>query len=189
MDEMADTTDEIMPGTTAAGRGQVADPPLPWEAAQIMRILPHRYPFLLIDRVIELERGRRVVAVKNVTANEPQFTGHFPGRPIMPGVLMVEAMAQAGAVAVLSLPENRGKLALFAGIDECRFRRTVLPGDTLRIEVTVEKLARLFGRARTVATVEGEVAVEATLSFIIPRDQAIAGGAVPAQQDEGRAGG
>jgi len=172
MDEMAETNDV----TSAELRGELADPPLPWEAAQIMRILPHRYPFLLIDRVLELEHGARVVAIKAVTANEPQFTGHFPGRPIMPGVLMVEAMAQAGAVAVLSLPANRGKLALFAGIDECRFRRTVLPGDTLRIEVTVEKLARLFGRARTVATVDGEVAVEATLSFVIPRDQSIGGG-------------
>ena len=188
MDDMADT-DATISGTTAEPRGQVADPPLPWEAAQIMRILPHRYPFLLIDRVIELERGRRVVAVKNVTANEPQFTGHFPGRPIMPGVLMVEAMAQAGAVAVLSLPENRGKLALFAGIDECRFRRTVLPGDTLRIEVTVDKLARLFGKARTVATVDGEVAVEATLSFIIPRDQAIAGGSAAAGTEGNQADG
>jgi len=175
MDEMADAT--ATPGVTSAELpGQLADPPLPWEAAQIMRILPHRFPFLLIDRVLELEHGKRVVAIKVVTANEPQFTGHFPGRPIMPGVLMVEAMAQAGAVAVLSLPENRGKLALFAGIDECRFRRTVLPGDTLRIEVTVEKLARLFGRARAVATVDGEVAVEATLSFVIPRDQSIGGG-------------
>jgi 3-hydroxyacyl-[acyl-carrier-protein] dehydratase len=104
MDEMTETTDV----TSAELRGQLADPPLPWEAAQIMRILPHRYPFLLIDRVLELEQGKRVVAIKAVTANEPQFTGHFPGRPIMPGVLMVEAMAQAGAVAVLSLAENRG---------------------------------------------------------------------------------
>lgn len=149
---------------------------LPLEAADIMRIIPHRYPFLLIDRVLELEPGKRVVAIKNVTANEPQFTGHFPERPIMPGVLMVEALAQTGAVAVLSLPQNRGKLALFAGIDECRFRRTVVPGDTLRLEITVEKLARLFGRARAVATVDGEVAVEAILSFVIPRDQSIGGG-------------
>jgi 3-hydroxyacyl-[acyl-carrier-protein] dehydratase len=155
---------------------ELTDPPLPWEAAQIMRILPHRYPFLLIDRVLELEQGKRVVAVKNITANEPQFTGHFPGRPIMPGVLMVEAMAQAGAVAVLSLPENRGKLALFAGIDECRFRRTVLPGDTLLIKVEVEKLQRLFGRARVSASVDGEIAVEAVLSFVIPRDQTIGTG-------------
>ncbi len=169
---------DVMPETTPAAMdvAPTIDPPLPWEAAEIMRVIPHRYPFLLIDRVIELERGKRVVAVKNVTANEPQFTGHFPERPIMPGVLMVEAMAQAGAVAVLSLEENRGKLALFAGIDECRFRRTVVPGDTLRIEVTVDKLARLFGRAHATASVGDEVAVEAVLSFVIPRDQSIAGG-------------
>jgi 3-hydroxyacyl-[acyl-carrier-protein] dehydratase len=111
-----------------------------------------------------------------VTANEPQFTGHFPDRPIMPGVLLVESLAQAGAVAILSYPENRGKLVLFAGIDECRFRRVVVPGDTLRLEITVEKLGRVSGRARAVATVDGEVAVEALLSFILPRDQDIAGG-------------
>ena len=149
---------------------------LPLEAADIMRIIPHRYPFLLVDRVVELEPGKRVVAIKNVTANEPQYTGHFPDRPIMPGVLMVEAMAQAGAVAVLSLPDYRGKLALFAGIDDCRFRRTVVPGDTLRMEVTLEKLRGMFGRARAVATVGDEVAAAATISFIIPRDQNIAGG-------------
>jgi 3-hydroxyacyl-[acyl-carrier-protein] dehydratase len=154
----------------------VADLVLPLEAADIMRIIPHRYPVLLIDRVIELEPGKHVVAIKNLTNNEPQFTGHFPGRPIMPGVLMVEALAQAGAVAVLSLPEYRGKLALFAGIDECRFKRTVLPGDTLRLEVTFEKLRGVFGRGQGVATVDGEVAVQATLSFIIPRDQSIGGG-------------
>jgi 3-hydroxyacyl-[acyl-carrier-protein] dehydratase len=149
---------------------------LPLEAADIMRIIPHRYPFLLIDRVVELEPGKRVVAVKNVTANESQFTGHFPERPIMPGVLMVEALAQAGAVAVLSLPEYRGKLALFAGIDECRFRRTVLPGDQLILTVELEKLRGAFGRAKAVARVGDEIAVEATISFVIPRDQSIAGG-------------
>jgi 3-hydroxyacyl-[acyl-carrier-protein] dehydratase len=149
---------------------------VPLEAADIMRIIPHRYPFLLIDRVVELDPGKRVVAIKNVTANEPQFTGHFPGRPIMPGVLMVEALAQAGAVAVLSLPEYRGKLALFAGIDECRFKRVVMPGDTLTLTVELEKLRGVFGRAHAVAAVGGEVAVEATISFVIPRDQSIAGG-------------
>lgn len=158
---------------------------LPIEAADIMRIIPHRYPFLLVDRVVELDPGRRVVAIKNVTANEPQFTGHFPERPIMPGVLMVEAMAQAGAVAVLTLPEYAGKLALFAGINECRFRRTVLPGDTLRMEVTLEKLRGMFGRARAVASVDGEVAVEATLSFIIPRDQSIAAGRAAEDRADG----
>ncbi|MCA1588649.1 MAG: 3-hydroxyacyl-ACP dehydratase FabZ [Chloroflexi bacterium] len=148
---------------------------LPLEAADIMRILPHRYPFLLVDRVVELEPGRRVVGIKQVTANEPQFTGHFPGRPIMPGVLMVEALAQTAGVAILVLDEYRGKMGLFAGIDECRFRRMVVPGDTLRMEVTVEKLRGMFGRVRAVATVDGEVAVEATLSIIIPRDQTVAG--------------
>jgi 3-hydroxyacyl-[acyl-carrier-protein] dehydratase len=152
-----------------------ADLRVPLEAADIMRLLPHRYPFLLIDRVIELEPGRRAVAVKNVTANEPQFTGHFPGRPILPGVLMVEALAQTAGVAVLALPEYRGKLALFAGIDECRFRRAVTPGDQLLLRVDIEKLRGMFGRARGVGSVDGEVAVEATLSVIIPRDQEMAG--------------
>ena len=151
-------------------------PALPLEAADIMRILPHRYPFLLVDRVVELEPGRRAVGIKQVTANEPQFTGHFPGRPIMPGVLMVEALAQAAGIAVLSLDEYRGKLGLFAGIDDCRFKRMVVPGDTLRLEVTVEKLRGMFGRVKAVASVEGEVAVEATLSIIIPRDQDLGNG-------------
>jgi 3-hydroxyacyl-[acyl-carrier-protein] dehydratase len=149
---------------------------LPLEAAEIMGILPHRYPFLLVDRVVELEPGKRAVGLKQVSENEPQFTGHFPGRPIMPGVLMVEALAQTAGVAVLTLPEYRGKLGLFAGIDECRFRRLVVPGDAVRLEVTVEKLRGMFGRVRGVASVDGEVAVEATLSIIIPRDQEIAGG-------------
>ena len=149
---------------------------LPLGAAEIMRILPHRYPFLLVDRVIELEPGKRAVALKQVSANEPQFTGHFPGRPIMPGVLMVEALAQTCGVAVLTLDEYQGKIGLFAGIDGVRFRRLVQPGDTLRMEVTVEKLRGMFGRARAVATVDGEVAVEGTLSIVIPRDQSLAGG-------------
>ncbi|HYI65871.1 MAG TPA: 3-hydroxyacyl-ACP dehydratase FabZ [Candidatus Limnocylindrales bacterium] len=151
-------------------------PALPLEAADIMRIIPHRYPFLLVDRIVELEPGTRAVGLKAVTANEPQFTGHFPDRPIMPGVLMVEALAQTAAVAVMTLDEYRGKLGLFAGIDDCRFRRMVLPGDTLRLEVTVEKLRGMFGRVRGVATVDGEVAVEATLSIILPRDQQMGGG-------------
>ena len=150
-------------------------PALPLEAADIMRIIPHRYPFLMVDRVIELEPGKRVVGIKQVTANEPQFTGHFPDRPIMPGVLMVEALAQTAGVGVMTLEEYRGKLGLFAGIDECRFRRLVQPGDTLRLEVTVEKLRGMFGRVKGVASVDGEVAVEATLSIIIPRDQEMGG--------------
>jgi 3-hydroxyacyl-[acyl-carrier-protein] dehydratase len=153
---------------------------LPLEASDIMAIIPHRYPFLLVDRVVELEPGKRVVAIKQVTANEPQFTGHFPGRPIMPGVLMVEALAQTAGVCVMSLPEYHGKLGLFAGIDDCRFRRLVVPGDTLRLEVVIEKLRGMFGRARATATVDGEVAVEATLSIIIPRDQEMGGGSTDA---------
>jgi len=154
--------------------------PLPLEAADVMGILPHRYPFLLVDRIVELEPGVRAVGIKQVTVNEPHFSGHFPGRPIMPGVLMVEALAQTAGVAVLTLDGYRGKLGLFAGIDDCRFRRMVVPGDTLRLEVTVEKLRGMFGRLRGVATVESEIAVEATLSIVIPRDQQPDGGAIDA---------
>lgn len=150
-------------------------PTLPLEAADIMRIIPHRYPFLLVDRIVELEPGVRGIGIKAVTANEPQFTGHFPERPIMPGVLMVEALAQTAGVVVMSLDEYRGKVGLFAGIDDCRFRRMVVPGDTLRLEITVDKLRGMFGRVRGVASVDGDVAVEATLSIIVPRDQGIAG--------------
>ncbi len=155
---------------------------LPLEAADIMRILPHRYPFLLVDRVIELEPGKRAVGIKMVTANEPQFTGHFPERPIMPGVLMVEALAQTAGVAILTLDEYRGKMGLFAGIDECRFRRMVVPGDQLTLNVEIEKLRGMFGRVKAVATADGEVAVEATLSIIIPRDQTIAASAFGGRQ-------
>jgi 3-hydroxyacyl-[acyl-carrier-protein] dehydratase len=134
---------------------------------EIMAIIPHRYPFLLIDRVLELEPGLRAVAEKLVSANEPQFTGHFPGNPIMPGVLMVEALAQTGAVAALSLPENRGKLAVFAGIDDCRFKRLVRPGDILRLEVSLDKFRRGIGKGRARATVDGQLAVEAGLLFAL----------------------
>ena len=149
---------------------------LPLEAADLMRILPHRYPFLLVDRIVELTPGERAVGIKQVTANEPQFIGHFPERPIMPGVLLVEALAQTAGVAVLTLDEYRGKVGLFAGIDECRFRRMVIPGDTLLLKVEVEKLRGMFGRARGVASVDGEVAAEALLSIIIPRDGTFGGG-------------
>ena len=165
------TTTPGDPGATADGGFS-----LPLEAADIMRILPHRYPFLLVDRVVELEPGKRAVGIKSVTANEPQFTGHFPGRPIMPGVLMVEALAQTAGIAVLTLEAYRGKLGLFAGIDEVRFRRLVQPGDQLRLEVTVEKLRGMFGRVQAVASVDGEVAVEGKLSIVIPRDQSLSEG-------------
>jgi 3-hydroxyacyl-[acyl-carrier-protein] dehydratase len=124
----------------------------------IEQILPHRDPFLLIDEVLELEPGKRIVARKTV---------HVPGRPIMPGVLMVEGMAQAGAVAVLSLEENRGRLALFAGIDDLRFKRLVGPGDTLLYECEIEALRGPVGRGKAKATVDGELAVRGTLTFAV----------------------
>lgn len=134
---------------------------------QIMAIIPHRYPFLLLDRVLELEPGGRVVAEKLVSANEPQFMGHFPANPIFPGVLIVEALAQAGAVVALSLPEHAGKLVLFAGIDNCRFKRVVRPGDVLRLEVSLERMRRGVGRASGRATVGDELACEASLLFAL----------------------
>ena len=106
---------------------------------QIQEIIPHRYPFLLIDKVIELEPGISCTAIKNVSANEMQFMGHFPEEHVMPGVLMVEALAQTGAVIILSLPENKGKIAYFAGIDKCKFKQKVIPGDTLKLEVKIVK--------------------------------------------------
>ncbi|PDW02854.1 3-hydroxyacyl-ACP dehydratase FabZ [Candidatus Viridilinea mediisalina] len=136
-------------------------------AQDIMAIIPHRYPFLLIDRVVELEPGVRAVAEKLVSANEPQFQGHFPGNPVMPGVLIVEAMAQAGAVAALSLPEHAGKLVLFAGIDDCRFKRVVRPGETLRLEVRLDRMRRGVGRGSGRATVGDELACASGLLFAL----------------------
>ena len=134
---------------------------------QIMEIIPHRPPFLLIDRVLELEEGVRAVGLKQVTVNEPFFAGHFPGQPVMPGVLQIEALAQVGAVALLSQPAFRGKLALFAAIDGVRFRRMVTPGDTLRLEGTLEKMRRTIGKGRGVATVDGAVATEGEFTFAV----------------------
>ncbi len=134
---------------------------------QIMAVIPHRYPFLLIDRVIELEPGKRAVALKQVTINEPFFQGHFPTYPIMPGVLIIEALAQTGAVAGMVLPENQGKIALFAGIEGARFRRPVVPGDTLRLEVTIEAMKRGIGKAAALAKVGDELACEAQLTFAL----------------------
>ena len=133
----------------------------------IMAILPHRPPFLLVDRILEIEEGVRAVGIKNVTMNEPFFVGHFPSKPIMPGVLIVEAMAQVGAVAILRLPEFAGKLVYFAGIDAVRFKKPVVPGDTLRMDVTLEKLRRRIGKAHAVATVDGALVAEGNLLFAI----------------------
>ena len=139
------------------------------ERAEIEEILPHRDPFLLIDEVVSLEPGVRVVARKRVREDEWYLAGHFPGRPIMPGVLIVEAMAQTGAVAVLCAEENRGKLALFAGIDDVRFKRIVAPGDELELVCELERVRGPVGRGRARATVDGELAARGTLTFAVER--------------------
>lgn len=133
----------------------------------IMEIIPHRYPFLLVDKIEEMEPGKRAVGYKNVTMNEYFFQGHFPQEPVMPGVLIIEALAQVGAVAVLSLDSFKGKTAYFAGINKARFRRKVVPGDVLRLEVEVVKLKGVAGIANAVATVNGEKAAEAEIMVMI----------------------
>ena len=134
---------------------------------EIQEIIPHRHPFLLVDCVEELEPGVRAVGYKAVTYNEPYFSGHFPEEPVMPGVLMVEALAQTGAVAILSLEENKGKIAYFGGIKNCRFRGKVVPGDKLRLETTIIKCKGPVGVGHAVASVDGKVVVDAELTFMI----------------------
>lgn len=134
---------------------------------QIKEIIPHRYPFLLVDRILEVEEGKSAVGIKNVSANEEFFNGHFPDYPVMPGVLIVEALAQVGAVAMLKKEENRGRLAFFAGIDGCRFKKQVKPGDQLRLEVEIIRLRGPIGKGKAVATVDGEVACEAEITFAL----------------------
>ncbi len=142
-----------------------------FDIQEILEFLPHRYPFLLIDRVIEFEPAKRIVAIKNVTFNEPFFQGHFPGYPIMPGVLVVEAMAQAGGIIMMSqMPDRHDKLVVFTGIEKAKFRRPVTPGDQLRIEVEVLNFRPRMGRIQAVALVDGKKACEATLSCqVVPR--------------------
>ena len=137
----------------------------PLGPAEIRRLIPHRYPFLLIDRIDELEPGVRVVGIKNVTQNEPFFQGHFPDYPVMPGVLIIEAMAQVGAVGVMAGGDHKDMLALFAGIDGVRFRRQVFPGDVLRMEVEIERLKGRVGRGKGRARVGDERVCEAQLMF------------------------
>ncbi|MBS4175443.1 3-hydroxyacyl-ACP dehydratase FabZ [Bacillus sp. FJAT-49736] len=134
---------------------------------QIKEIIPHRYPFLLVDKILEVEDGKRAVGMKNVSGNEEFFNGHFPDFPVMPGVLIVEALAQVGAVAMLKLEENRGRLAFFAGIDNCRFKRQVRPGDQLMLEVEILRLKGPVGKGKGIAKVEGEIVCETELMFAL----------------------
>ncbi|KYD26019.1 3-hydroxyacyl-ACP dehydratase FabZ [Geobacillus stearothermophilus] len=134
---------------------------------QIQAIIPHRYPFLLVDRILEIEEGKRAVGIKNVSANESFFAGHFPEYPVMPGVLIVEALAQVGAVVLLQSEENRGRLAFFAGIDNCRFKRQVKPGDQIRLEVEILRARGAIGKGKGTATVDGELVCETELMFAL----------------------
>lgn len=134
---------------------------------EILKHLPHRYPILLVDRILEFEVGKSCVGIKNVTINEPFFQGHYPGRPIMPGVLIVESMAQAGAVMILASPEFEKFIPVIGSIEDAKFRRQVVPGDTLRHEVELVKLRGTVGKIKAVTTVEGEIAAEMTMTFVL----------------------
>lgn len=138
-----------------------------YTAQEIMDIIPHRYPFLLIDTIEELEEGVRALGKKCVSVNEPYFRGHFPGNPVMPGVLIMEALAQVGAVAILSRPEWKGRTAYFAGIDKAKFRKKVLPGDVLMLETEIIKVKGSIGVGKARAFVDGKVAAEAELTFAV----------------------
>ena len=136
-------------------------------AKEIMEIIPHRQPFMLIDTIEEMEPGERALAKKCVSYNEPFFQGHFPGEPVMPGVLIIEALAQTGAVAILSLPENKGRTAYFAAINSAKFKKKVIPGDVLMLETEIIKVKGPMGIGKATATVDGKVAVQAELTFAI----------------------
>ncbi|MBD7943243.1 MULTISPECIES: 3-hydroxyacyl-ACP dehydratase FabZ [Psychrobacillus] len=132
---------------------------------KIKEVIRHRYPFLLVDRIMELEEGKRAVGIKNITANENFFNGHFPDYPVMPGVLIVEALAQVSAVVMLTKEGNQGRLGLLAGIDKCRFKKQVKPGDQLRLEIEITRLKGPIGKCKGIATVDGELVCEAEITF------------------------
>ena len=171
---MSDFLSDSLSNSPAAPKGASAAPqpePLTMDIVQIMAILPHRYPFLMIDRVIEMVPRTRIVATKNVSVNEPHFTGHFPDYPIMPAVLTVEAMAQAGGALLLTeIPDREDKLMVFTGIEKARFRRPVVPGDQLRIEVTVLNWRSRAAKMKGVCTVDGKIAADAIITCqLVPR--------------------
>ena len=134
---------------------------------EIQKILPHRYPFLLIDKITEMEEGKSITGIKNVTVNEPFFQGHFPGNPIMPGVLICEALAQVGAVLLLGMEENKGNLGVFTGINNFKFRRQVVPGDTLVLKAELVTYRHGMGKANVEASVDGSVAAKGEISFAV----------------------
>ncbi|ADH59987.1 beta-hydroxyacyl-(acyl-carrier-protein) dehydratase FabZ [Thermoanaerobacter mathranii subsp. mathranii str. A3] len=140
------------------------------ENKDIKKILPHRYPFLLVDRIIEIEEGKKAVGIKNVTANEPFFQGHFPDNPIMPGVLIIEALAQVAGIAVMNIEEFRGKLGLFTGINKCRFKKVVRPGDQLVLEVLIDSIKMGVVKAKGIAKVGDEIAATTELMFIMTEE-------------------
>jgi len=142
------------------------------EAKDILKVLPHRYPFLLIDRILEVEPGQRILGLKNVTLNEEFFVGHFPGNPIMPGVLILEMMAQAGGVMLLTTEQHAGKLAYLAGVEKARFRKPVLPGDSLIAEITMLRARANMGWVKAVARVADKVVCEAELAFALVEHEA-----------------
>jgi 3-hydroxyacyl-[acyl-carrier-protein] dehydratase len=140
---------------------------------EIQKILPHRYPFLLVDKIVELEEGKSIKGIKNVTVNEPFFQGHFPGNPIMPGVLICEALAQVGAVLLLSMDENKGKLGVFTGINNFKFRKQVVPGDTLELNAELVTYRHGMGKANVEAVVDGKTAAKGEISFAVIENDGI----------------
>lgn len=144
-------------------------PQLPLDTLAIRKILPHRYPFLLVDRVIELDPGQSITAIKCLSVNEPFFQGHFPNYPVMPGVLQIEALAQAGAIMALLMPANEGKAAFLTGVNDFKFRRQVVPGDVLTLKVQTLRYRSGYGKASAVATVDGEVTAEGELGFMLAK--------------------